>query len=274
MSLAVMRAPKEGRRESDLVAAAHAVALADDRLLAYPIILTIDGQILHSHGHHHALAPGRLILGDFGAESPMHYASDITRTLPVTGTMSAQQKEIYAIVLSAQRSCIERLKPGVPYRDVHLHASVEMARGLAQLGLMKGDPVEAVRAGAHALFFPHGLGHMLGLDVHDMEDLGEDRVGYTDGIRRASQFGLRSLRLGRELEEGFVLTVEPGLYFIPELIDRWKAEGLRRDFIDYAKLDAYRSFGGIRIEDDCLITAQGSRVLGPAIPKEIAEISG
>jgi Xaa-Pro aminopeptidase len=178
---------------------------------------------------------------------------------------------VYEIVLRAQMSAITQIKPGIPYRDVHLHTCKVVAEGLSGIGLMRGDPDEAVAAGAHALFFPHGLGHMLGLDVHDMEDLG-DIVGYPKGEKRNPQFGLNFLRLSRPLEPGFVLTVEPGIYFIPALIDRWREERAHTDFIDYDRLAQFVILGGIRIEDDVLVTSDGARVLGPVIPKTIAEV--
>ena len=240
--------------------------------MAYPIILTVNGQTLHNHFHGNELKAGQLVLGDFGAESGMHYAGDITRTFPVNKTFTNKQKEIYQIVLDTENTAIQSLKPGITYREIHLNASKQMAEGLKSLGLMKGDINEAVEAGAHGLFFPHGLGHQIGLDVHDMEDLGEQYVGYREGIERSTQFGLKSLRMGKELKEGMVLTVEPGLYFIPELIDMWQKENKFSDFINYEKVNEYRDFSGIRIEDNCLITAEGQEVLGPPIPKTVEEV--
>ena len=259
--------------EYDLMGKLMAVAAGHNVDTAYPVILTINGQTLHNHDHHHLLREGQLLLGDFGAESPMYYASDITRTIPVSREFSAQQREIYQLVEKMLQSSVEQLQPGRPYLDVHLHAAKVMVDGLIALGLMQGDVDEIVAAGAHALFFPHGLGHMLGLDVHDMEDLGEDLVGYDSHTRRSEQFGTRSLRLGRSLEPGFVLTVEPGIYFIPELIDQWKSKGQFNTWIDYDRLENYRKFGGIRIEDNYTITANGSRLLGDPIPKSLEEIS-
>ena len=215
---------------------------------------------------------GQLVLGDFGAETAMHYAGDITRTFPVDIQFTTQQKEIYQIVLDAETMAIEALKPGVKYRDIHLLAARIITRGLQSLGIMKGEADMAVEQGAHALFFPHGLGHMIGLDVHDMEDLGEQYVGYDAAVERSTQFGLNALRLGRELEVGFALTVEPGIYFIPELIDQWKASGKFKDFINYEKIESYRNFGGIRIEDNVLITETGHQILGDPIPKTITEV--
>jgi Xaa-Pro aminopeptidase len=272
MHIAAMRGAMVGIKEAQLAGIVEGIAIGAGGDLAYPAILTVNGQTLHNHYHGNTLQSGQLILGDFGAETAMHYAGDITRTFPVDKQFTEQQKHIYQLVLQAEMAAIEALKPGVPYRDIHLMAARIMADGLKDLGLMKGDMEAAVAEGAHALFFPHGLGHMLGLDVHDMEDLGEDYVGYTDQIKRSEQFGLRSLRLGRELEAGFVLTVEPGLYFIPELIDQWQAAGKHKDFINYDKVADYRDFSGVRIEDNVLITEDGYRVLGEPIPKTVAEV--
>ena len=272
MHLSVMQAAKAGKRESDLVGIAKALATGMGAGLAYPVILTINGQTLHNHDHSNDLQEGQLVLGDFGAETHMRYAGDITRTFPVDKKFSIRQKVIYEMVLNAQIAAIEACKPGVLYKDVHLLAAQKMAEGLADIGIITGDPAEAVAAGAHALFFPHGLGHMIGLDVHDMEDLGEDYVGYDENVKRSDQFGTAYLRLGRALEPGFVLTVEPGLYFIPELIDQWKAAGKFKDFINYEKVEKFRGFSGIRIEDNILITENGNDVLGPRIPKSVEEV--
>jgi Xaa-Pro aminopeptidase len=213
-----------------------------------------------------------MVVCDAGAETEMCYASDITRTFPVGGVFSEEQKDIYNIVLKANVETIKASVPGITYREVHLMAAKIIAEGLKELGIMKGDTDEAVAAGAHALFFPHGLGHMLGLDVHDMEGLGENYVGYSESLKRSDQFGLAYLRMGRELEPGFVLTNEPGCYFIPALIDQWKGEKKHTSFINYDRVEKYRGFGGVRIEDDVLITDSGSRVLGTPIPKTVEEV--
>jgi Xaa-Pro dipeptidase len=247
------------------------VALSHDREQAYPPIVTIHGEVLHNHSYHNKLEAGQLLLIDAGVESPRYYASDITRTYPVNGKFSRPQAEVYELVLRAEMSAIGMIKPGVDYKDVHMRICQIMVDGLKAIGLMKGNTDDAVAAGAHALFFPHGLGHMMGLDVHDMEDLG-DIVGYSKDRRRSDQFGLRYLRLSRPLELGYVLTVEPGLYFIPALIDRWKQEKLQQDFVNYDKIEAFRGFGGIRIEDNVVVTPDGARVLGPGIPKTVSEI--
>lgn len=272
MHHAVMRTAAIGLRESELVGIARGISVSFQGDLAYPIILSVDGQTLHNHHHGNILKHNQLVLADMGTETPMHYAGDITRTCPTNVSFSNQQKDIYNIVLKAEMDCIAALRPGIPYRDVHLQAAKIIADGLKDLGLMKGDTEAAVHQGAHALFFPHGLGHHIGLDVHDMEDLGEDYVGYSDTIKRSTQFGTAYLRLGRELEKGFVLTVEPGIYFIPELIDRWRSEKKFMDFINYEKLTAYKKFGGIRIEDNVLITENGHRVLGKPIAKTVEEV--
>ncbi len=272
MHVAAMRAAKEGKKEHDLAGIAHGIAKGCGGELAYPIIMTVNGQTLHNHYHGNTLQNGQLVLGDFGAENGMHYAGDITRTFPVAKTFTQKQKEIYQIVLDAEEAAIQALKPNASYKTIHLQAAKNMAEGLKSLGLMKGDMDEAVAEGAHALFFPHGLGHMIGLDVHDMEDLGENLVGYGDGLERSTQFGLKSLRLGKELKEGNVLTVEPGIYFIPELIDQWQAENKYASFLDYDKINTYRDFGGVRIEDNILVTKDGHQVLGPRIPKTIEEV--
>lgn len=272
MHLAAMQNARPGIKEYDLTAQVHAEAIAGGGDLAYPIILTVDGQTLHNHYHGNELKSGDMVLGDFGAETAMHYAGDITRTFPVGAAFTEKQKAIYEIVLKAEKEVIAALKPGIRYLDMHLFAARIILEGLKKLGLVKGDIDAAMEAGAYGLFFPHGLGHMIGLDVHDMEDLGENRVGYSEGLERSNLFGLRSLRLARELEEGHVITVEPGIYFIPELIAQWEGEGRFVDYIDYEKVKTYLDFSGIRIEDNCLIEADGARVLGPYIPKEVSEI--
>lgn len=272
MHVAAMRSARPGIMEAELAGIVEGIAVGAGGDLAYPVILTINGQTLHNHYHGNILQPGQLVLGDFGAETAMRYAGDITRTFPVDTRFTSRQKDIYQLVLQAEMTAIEAIQPGVPYRDIHLKTALLLAEGLRDLGLMKGDMQAAVTEGAHALFFPHGLGHMLGLDVHDMEDLGEDYVGYTDTLKRSPQFGLRSLRLGRALEPGFVLTVEPGLYFIPELIGQWQQEGLHKDFINYDKVQDYLGFSGVRIEDNVLVTENSFRVLGEPIPKTIEEV--
>jgi len=272
MHTTAMKMAYPGNYERELAGAIEGIALSHGGPVSFPVILSMDGQTLHNHYHGNELAEGRMVVCDAGAETAMCYASDITRTYPVGGKFSTMQKDIYNIVLKANTETIKASAPGRTYREVHLMAAKIIAGGLKELGLMKGDLDEAVVAGAHALFFPHGLGHMLGLDVHDMEGLGENHVGYNEALKRADQFGLAYLRLGRELEPGFVITNEPGCYFIPALIDQWKGEKKHEQFINYDQLEKYRSFGGVRIEDDVLITDTGSRVLGTPIPKTVEEV--
>ncbi len=268
MAMSVIR---PGATEAEVAAALQTPALARHRQQSFPPIVSVRGEVLHNESYANTLVDGDLMVIDSGSESARHYASDITRSLPVSGRYSPEQRDVYEAVLAAQKAAVGAARPGITNRELHLLAARTLTDGLIQIGLMQGDPDAAVEAGAHALFFPHGLGHMLGLDVHDMEDLG-DVVGYEEGDSRAEQFGLNALRLARTLAPGFVVTIEPGAYFIPALIDRWSGEGRHRDFIVYHKVEQYRGFGGIRIEDDVLVTDDGARVLGPPIPKEPDEV--
>lgn len=272
MHTTAMKMAFPGNFERELSGAIEGIALSHGGPVSFPVILSMDGQTLHNHYHGNELVEGRMVVCDAGAETELGYASDITRTFPVGGRFSSMQKEIYNIVLEANVQTIGDTAPGIAYRDLHMMAARIIAGGLKDLGIMKGDIDEAVEAGAHALFYPHGLGHMLGLDVHDMEGLGEDYVGYTKSLKRSSQFGLAYLRMGRKLEPGFVMTNEPGCYFIPALIDLWKSEKKFEQFINYSVLESYREFGGIRIEDDILVTETGSRILGTPIPKTAEEV--
>ena len=267
-----MKMARSGIYEWEIAGEMEAIAARAGRILSFPPIVTIHGETLHNHRRDHQLHEGDLLLVDCGVESLRHYASDQTRTIPVAGTFSSQQREIYQVVLAAMERARELITPGISYRDVHLAACRTLISGLHSLGLMTGDIDQAVEAGAHALFMPHGLGHQLGLDVHDMEDLGEDYVGYDDKIQRSDQFGLSRLRLGRELQENFVLTVEPGIYFIPKLIEQWQQENRHANYINYAKLTGYLDFGGIRLEDDILLTKTGNRLLGRPIPLQPDEV--
>ncbi|MCX6552542.1 MAG: aminopeptidase P family protein [Acidobacteria bacterium] len=271
MHVTGMAMAKPGMKEADIAAAVTEIALAAGGNLSFPVIATIHGETLHNHDHGHTLAPGQIFLLDAGAETASHYAGDLTCTFPVDTTFTPRQKEIYDVVLSAHLAAIAALKPGVPFRSIHLLACRTLAEGLKGLGLMKGDLDAAIEQGAHAMFFQCGLGHMMGLDVHDMEDLGEVWVGY-EGQPKSTLFGLKSLRLARPLKPGFVFTVEPGIYFIPELIDRWKAEGKLRDFINYDVLETYRTFGGVRIEEDFVVQDHDCRVLGTIRPRTTAEV--
>ncbi|HUU04588.1 MAG TPA: aminopeptidase P family protein [Patescibacteria group bacterium] len=267
-----MAMAQPGVYEREIAGRIEGIALAGGGQLAFPAIVTIHGETLHNHYHGNRLQKGDLLIIDSGCETETGYASDITRTLPVGGKFDSRQKAVYETVLDMQLSAIAMIRPGISYRSVHLKACEILVERLKQMNLMKGGARDAVAAGAHALFFPHGLGHMMGLDVHDMEDLGETYVGYDETTKRSQQFGLAYLRLAKKLEPGHVLTVEPGIYFIPALIDQWRAEKKSAAFINYAEVDKYRKFGGIRIEDNVLVIPRGGRVLGPPIPKEIAAV--
>jgi Xaa-Pro aminopeptidase len=275
MQLAVIKNTRPGIKGYELVAKANEVAIAANSRLGYPAIITPRGETLHTHYYGHTLQDGQMLLCDIGAENAMHYGGDLTRTVPVGQQFTTRQAELYEVVLNSMDHAISMLKPGVRYKDIHLAACQKLVEGLSQAGIMKGDAAEAVAAGAHTMFFQCGLGHMLGMDTHDMEDLGEPYVGYTDTLKKETTvFGLKSLRLGRELEAGYVLTIEPGIYIIPELIDRWQAENKYTDFINYDVLNTYRDFGGIRVEDNFLITDTGSHLLGKYLPKSLKEIEG
>ncbi len=272
MYLYAFKKTRPGAREQEIAGGIEGIALSRGRGVSFPTIFSIHGEILHNHHHKNIMRSGDLVVLDSGAESFMHYASDITRTFPVSGKFTSLQKDVYNAVLDAQLAAIEMIKPGVYYKDIHLHAAKIIVERLKDIGLMKGNADDAVNAGAHALFFPHGLGHMMGLDVHDMEDLGENLVGYDEEQERSEQFGLAFLRLARKLQPGFVLTVEPGIYFIPKLFEMWKLESKFTEFIDYDKTEKMIGFGGIRIEDDVLVTYDGHKVLGHPIAKTVEEV--
>ncbi|MEK6482092.1 aminopeptidase P family protein [Catalinimonas sp. 4WD22] len=272
MHLLAIQSAKAGMKEFELVGKVRGEAISAGGDIAYPIILTINGQTLHNHYYGNTLKEGNMILMDAGAENTMHYAGDLTRTFPVSKKFSSLQKDMYNIVLDAYEHAVQALHPAKLFRDIHLLASERLVTGLKNLGFMKGSPTEAVAAGAHTMFFQCGLGHMIGLDVHDMEDLGEQYVGYNESIQKSKAFGLKSLRLGKALEIGNTITVEPGIYIIPDLIDRWQAEKKYSDFINYEKLNNIRDFGGIRIEDNFLVTDEGSRKLGEYLPLKAEEI--
>jgi Xaa-Pro aminopeptidase len=263
---------KPGILEQKLVGKMEGILSQAGSHYSFPIILSKDGQTLHNHNHNNVLKDGDLLLIDSGAESPEYYASDITRTYPVSGKFTEKQRDIYQIVLNSQEKAISMIRAGVKNKNVHIYAAEVIASGLKDLGFLKGNLSDIVQSGAHALFFPHGLGHMMGLDVHDMEGLGENFVGYDKSIKRSDQFGLAFLRLAKELELGNVLTVEPGIYFIPDLIQMWKKENKLSEFINYSKAEEYIGFGGIRIEDDILVQKDGAKVLGKLIPKSIEDI--
>ena len=275
MHTTAMRLTRPGLTEKYIGGQVDGTANSYGAMVSFATIFTQHGEIMHGCPSWNELESGRLVLCDAGAENRNNYCSDNTRTYPVNGKFTQKQLEIYSIVEACHDHALEVARPGVRWMDVHLSVCRLMAARLKEFGLMKGDTDEAVAAGAHALFLPHGLGHMMGMDVHDMEGLGQVNVGYDEETRPSAQFGTSALRMGRRLEEGFVVTDEPGIYFIPALIDDWKAKGLHTDFINYAALDAYRDFGGIRIEDDVLITATGCRFLGkdriPYHPQDVED---
>lgn len=272
MQYKAMEMAAEGLTESDLYGAVKGIALAHGNNTSFPTIITINGQILHNHYRRNILKKGDMVLCDCGAEGYSNYAGDVTRTFPVDTKFTNKQKEIYDIVYNSYITAIGLLKPGQLFRDVHLASCKKIVEGLKILGIMKGNADKAVESGAHTVFFQCGLGHMMGLDVHDMENLGEQYVGYTDELKQSTAFGFKSLRLGRSLEEGMVLTVEPGIYFIPELIELRKSQNMHMEFINYETLENYIDFGGIRIEDDFLITKTGFRKLGNRLPTTSDEI--
>lgn len=267
-----MKMAMPGVKEQEIAGVIEGISLALGGPVSFPIILSMDGQTLHNHSHANILQEGRMMVTDAGSETQLHYSSDITRTVPVGGKFNSRQKDIYETVLSALVNSTAAIKPGVEYREMHMIAARNIVEGLKGVGLMKGNVDDAVAAGAHTLFFPHGLGHMMGMDVHDMEGLGENYVGYNEKTKRSDQFGTAYLRLGKELNPGYVLTVEPGCYFIPALIDKFRSEGKFTDFINYDRVETYKDFGGIRIEDDVLVTENSHRILGKPIPKTVAEI--
>lgn len=273
MHTTAMRLTRPGLTEKYIGGQVNGVANSYGAMVSFATIFTQHGEIMHGNPSWNELESGRLVLCDAGAENRNNYCSDNTRTYPVDGKFTQRQLEIYQIVEACHDYVLQVAKPGVKYKDVHLAVCRLMTDRLKELGLMKGDTDEAVNAGAHAMFLPHGLGHMMGMDVHDMEGLGQVNVGFDEETRPSEQFGTNALRMGRRLQEGFVVTDEPGIYFIPALIDDWKAQGLHKDFINYDKLETYKDFGGIRIEDDILITSDGCRFLGkeriPYHPEDI-----
>jgi len=271
MHHAAMRYAKPGMNEYQVAAKVHEVAQAAGGNISFPIIATINGQTLHNHYHGNVIKEGDLFLLDAGAENELRYAGDMSSTFPVSSTFTERQKEIYQIALNAHNAAIEAIKPGINFKEIHFTAARNIFDGLKDLGFTKGNTEEAIQAGAHALFFPCGTGHLMGLDVHDMENLGEQYVGYA-GQPKSTLFGLKSLRLGRELQPGFVVTIEPGIYFIPELIDLWKSQNKFTEFINYSKVEEYKNFGGTRNEEDILITEDGYKILGTPLAKSIEDV--
>jgi len=271
MHVTAMRMARPGVTEAEIAAAVNQVAEAAGARIAFPIIATVNGQTLHNHYHGNTLRSGQMFLLDSGAEVDSGYSADLSSTVPVDPHFTQLQREIYNLTLLSHNTAIEMLRPGIPFRDIYLESARVIVRGFKDMGLMKGNVDSAVENGAHALFFPCGLGHMMGMDVHDMEDLGEVFVGW-GGEPKPTQFGIKSLRLGRKLEPGFVLTIEPGIYFIPELIDQWKGTGHNSDYINFDRVNQFRNFGGIRNEEDFLITETGYRLLGKPKPKSIEDV--
>ena len=271
MHTAAMNFARPGMSEAEVAARVYEVALAAGGNISFPIIATINGQTLHNHYHGNIIKEGDLFLLDAGAENKLCYAGDMSSTFPVSSKFTDRQKEIYQVALNAHNAAIEALKPGINFKDIHFTAAREILNGLKELGFTKGDTEEAINAGAHALFFPCGTGHLMGLDVHDMENLGEQYVGYA-GKPKSTLFGLKSLRLGRELKPGYVVTIEPGIYFIPELIDLWRSQNKFTEFLNYDKIEEYRNFGGLRNEEDILITETGHKILGKPLAKSIADV--
>lgn len=271
MHIAATEAIQPGMHEYEIAALIEYIAGKNNCPLSFPTICTVHGETLHNHYHGNVIKPGDMVLIDAGAERPSGYAGDMSSTICAGKTFTPRQKSIYDIQVASHLAAVEMLRPGVPFLNVYERAAEVICAGMKDLGILKGDPKDAVAAGAHAMFFQCGLGHMMGLDVHDMENLGEVYVGY-DGKPKSTQFGRKSLRLARPLEEGFVLTIEPGVYFIPELIDLWQGQGLFTDFINYNELNKWRDFGGIRNEEDYLITADGARRLGKKIPLTTEEV--
>lgn len=273
MHIVAMKMCQPGVSEREIAGMIEGLAISEGSRVSFPTILSMNGQTLHNHDHSGILEPGRLMLCDAGSENLNHYASDFTRTTAVGGDYSQRQKNIHNIVLKALNDSIALARPGITYKSVHRNAYKIVFKGLRDLGLLKGNTEEALNAGVPALFMPHGLGHAMGLDVHDMEDLGETLVGYDDEIQRDTLFGYKSLRFGKRLEPGHVLTVEPGIYFVPQLIEKWEKEKINTDFINFSEVKKYLDFGGIRLEDDIVITEKGCRlVYGKRLPVTVEEI--
>ena len=272
MHVAAMQMARPGMTEAQVAARVYEIAHAANGEISFPIIATINGQTLHNHYHGNVLKSGDLFLLDAGGEVESRYCGDLSSTFPVDATFTAQQKLVYEMSLLAHQAAIEALALNAPYRNAHLAACRSITNSMKELGLMKGDTDAAVAAGAHALFMPCGTGHMMGLDVHDMENLGEVWVGY-DGEPKSTQFGLKSLRLAKPLKPGHVFTIEPGIYFIPELMDKWQGEGKFTEFVNWAEVQKFRNFGGIRNEEDYMMTETGPRRLGTNVkPKTVEEV--
>ena len=274
MHTTAMKMCRPGVTEQEIAGRLEGIAQSRGCISSFQTILTQHGEILHGYPSQRSLEAGRLMLCDAGAETNENYCSDNTRVTPIGGRFSPRQRDIYQIVVDAHDHAAAIAAPGVKWFDVHMSVSRLITERLKDLGLMRGNVDDAVEAGAHAMFFVHGLGHMMGMDVHDMEGLGQTYVGFDDEVQpRLDQFGTNCLRCGRRLQEGFVMTDEPGIYFIPALIDDWRASGHNAEFINFDKVEEYRDFGGIRLEDDLLITADGCRYLGEKlIPYRIEDV--
>ena len=273
MHTTAMKLCAPGVTEKHIAGVIEGIAMSKGEKYSFQSIVTMHGEIQHGYPSTAPLEAGRLLLCDAGAESMEHYCSDNTRVTPISGKFTQRQRDIYSIVEACHDLVIEKAKPGLKWKDMHLDVCRMMTDRLKDLGLMKGNTEDAVQAGAHAMFLPHGLGHMMGMDVHDMEGLGQNYVGFDDEVQPSTQFGLNCLRCGRRLQPGFVMTDEPGIYFIPHLIDLWKGQGLHKDFINYDAVESFKDFGGVRLEDDILITETGCRVLGKnIIPYHIDDV--
>ena len=272
MHTTAMKMAKSGVYEYEIAGIIEGITLKHNQYISFPIILSINGQTLHNHTHNNMLKKGRMLVVDAGSETDMYYDSDITRTIPVDGKFDSRQRDIYEAVLAANLKGMEGIKPGCCNVDNHIAAVSTLLESLKSIGLVKGNIQDAVMNGAGAFFMPHGLGHQMGMDVHDMEGLGEERVGYDEKHKRSTIAGIGSLRMGKELKTGHVFTVEPGCYFIPAWYEKWKAEGICKEYINFDKVADYLDFGGVRIEDDVVVTNTGYRVLGKPIPKTVAEV--
>jgi len=266
-----MAATRQAITEAQVRAVMESVMLAHNTTPAYGSIVTVEGEVLHNDRYHHPLKPGDLLLADVGAEAESGWASDITRTWAVSGKFSPTQRAVYEVVLAAHDRCIEAVRPGVEYRSIHLLGAKVLAEGLVELGILKGQPAELVERDAHALFFPHGIGHLLGLDVHDMEDLG-DLAGYAPGRTRSDRFGLGYLRLDRPLQAGMAVTIEPGFYQVPALLNDPERRETYREMVNWERLSQFADVRGIRIEDDVLVTERGAEVLTAALPTQVEAI--
>ncbi|AFY44375.1 aminopeptidase P family protein [Nostoc sp. PCC 7107] len=262
-----MAATPKAKREAEVRAVMEGVIIAQNMTTSYNSIVTVHGEVLHNEAYHHPLQPGDLLLADVGAETEMGWAADITRTWPVSGKFSPTQRDIYDVVLAAHDACIAQIRPGVEYRDIHLLAATTITEGLVDLGILQGKPEDLVEIDAHALFFPHGIGHLLGLDVHDMEDLG-DLAGYENGRTRSDRFGLSYLRLNRPLDSGMLVTIEPGFYQVPAILNYADNRAKYQNVLNWERLSQFADVRGIRIEDDVLVTAEGSEVLTAALPND------